>query len=144
MNIAAINFFNLQLQFAAKGNESYHHHRGTLSRIQVCALLFLSRSVFLFSSQHSASFTLAQMAIRERVADVGSSHRNNRELLFNDSYKGCDALIESVLSLLEADDQMNPVSVVGIRATTQLQVLLVSVMLSLFTIGVRLLTGSIG
>ncbi len=55
-----------------------------------------------------------------------------------------DAIIDSVIRMLEAEDETDPVTVVGLRASTQLMSTLFTVAFALFSAGVSLLNNASG
>lgn len=113
-------WLSIMVYFGSKGNTSYWLHRGTLSRIQ--------------------------MALRENIAKTDlinsrSSAAANFLVRNQENSASVDALLESVMAMLRIEEQVDPVTVVGLVASPELLSVFISVVTALVTVGIRLLTG---
>eukprot|EP00455_Lapot_gusevi_P005387 TRINITY_DN12292_c0_g1_i4.p1 TRINITY_DN12292_c0_g1~~TRINITY_DN12292_c0_g1_i4.p1 ORF type:complete len:203 (-),score=29.80 TRINITY_DN12292_c0_g1_i4:283-840(-) len=95
--------------------------------------------------RHKSIITRIQTAIRERlsVRFHGSEAKHAIESLNSIEYlrlQQCDLMLDSVLKTLEIDSELNPVTLLGIRASRQLAGSVLTVMGSAITVVIRLLS----
>jgi hypothetical protein len=126
--------------YGSLANDAVWTHRGALSRVQLQLREQRgeAEAKFRVARRNSAvASSDATKLARQGSADVDP--QTMREINVD-----TDAIIDSVIRMLEAEDETDPVTVVGLRASTQLMSTLFTVAFALFSAGVSLLSNASG
>eukprot|EP00455_Lapot_gusevi_P003190 TRINITY_DN11310_c0_g2_i1.p1 TRINITY_DN11310_c0_g2~~TRINITY_DN11310_c0_g2_i1.p1 ORF type:complete len:261 (-),score=53.04 TRINITY_DN11310_c0_g2_i1:75-857(-) len=107
-------YFCAMLWHGSKANDSYWLHKGCLTRIQ--------------------------MTLRERLSETNNDFRSQKELKNIESrkqIKDSDMMLDSVIRMIENENNVNPVRILGIRASKQYMGSIVTIIGSTLTLGWR-------
>lgn len=105
---------SVMIRFGSRGNDAFYQHTGVLARVQ--------------------------LAIRERLADSEVDFRTNKEMALladREKLRDSDLLLDSVMKMLEVEDQINPVTILGIKASSQLMGSILTLAGSAVTVALR-------
>ncbi len=115
-------------------------HRGALSRVQLQLREQRGEAEATFRVSRKNPAVASSDAVKlERQGSTKLDPQTAREINID-----TDAIIDSVIRMLEAEDETDPVTVVGLRASTQLMSTLFTVAFALFSAGVSLLNNASG